>query len=173
MGLDAYALNLLKIVLQYCKARIVVDADAIRLIADNKDLQQYLNRRYIVLTPHLGEFSRLCGKSIKAIYMDTIGELTKYIKKTKAQILLKGYTSVFTNDNYLLFNTSGNDGLATGGSGDVLAGIIGSFLAQGLYIPTAAINASYLLGKTAEKLSETRLPASILPSDIIDNLFVK
>lgn len=173
MGLDAYALNLLKIVLQYCKARIVVDADAIRLIADNKDLQQYLNRRYIVLTPHLGEFSRLCGKSIKAIYMDTIGELTKYIKKTKAQILLKGYTTVFANDNYLLFNTSGNDGLATGGSGDVLAGIIGSFLAQGLYIPTAAINASYLLGKTAEKLSETRLPASILPSDIIDNLFVK
>ena len=173
MGLDAYALNLLKIVLHYCKAHIVVDADAIRLIAENKDLQQYLNRGYIVVTPHLGEFSRLCGKSIKAILMDPIGVLTGYVKKAKAQILLKGYTTVFANGNNLLFNTSGNDGLATGGSGDVLAGIIGSFLAQGLNIPFAAISASYLMGITAEKLNETRQTASILPSDIIDNLFVK
>ncbi|OPX27145.1 MAG: hypothetical protein B1H06_04975, partial [Candidatus Cloacimonas sp. 4484_143] len=59
----------------------------------------------------------------------------------------------------------------TGGSGDVLAGIIVSFLGQKLDIPNASISASYLLGETAEKLAEIRKPASIIPSDIIEELF--
>jgi NAD(P)H-hydrate epimerase len=172
LGVDTYALTLLQIVLQYCKCPVVVDADAISLIAKNEGLQKYLKRYNVVLTPHLGEFHRLSGVPITDISNDTVGELKKYVKKTKAQILLKSYTTVFYNGYGLLFNTAGNDGLATGGSGDVLAGIIGSFASQGLDLPLAAINASYLMGKTAEKLAESRSTASILPSDIIDNLFV-
>ena len=172
MGLDNYALTLLQFVLQYFPWPIVVDADAIRLIADNTGLQKYLKQDNIVLTPHLGEFSRLCGRPVDAIAADTVGELTGFVKKTKAQILLKNYTTVFCNRYGLAFSTTGNDGLATGGSGDVLAGIIGSFAAQGLDIYVAAINASYLMGKTAEFLATKRATPSIIPSDIIDNLFV-
>ncbi|PKN72451.1 MAG: bifunctional ADP-dependent NAD(P)H-hydrate dehydratase/NAD(P)H-hydrate epimerase [Candidatus Cloacimonetes bacterium HGW-Cloacimonetes-3] len=173
LGTDDYALSLLQTALQYCKCPLVVDADAISLIAKNESLQKYLKRSNIVLTPHLGEFSRLSGTPIIDIDNDTVGALKKYVRKTKAQILLKNYTTVFYNGFGLLFNTAGNDGLATGGSGDVLAGIIASFASQGLDLPLAAINASYLMGKTAEMLAEKREPASILPSDIIDNLFVK
>ncbi len=173
LGLDDYALNLLQIVLQYSKCPVVVDADALRLIVKNESLHKYLKRDNIVLTPHLGEFSLLSGTLIEDIANDTVGTLKKYVKKTKAQVLLKSYTTVFWDGYVLLFNTAGNDGLATGGSGDVLAGIIGSFAAQGLDLPLAAINASYLMGKTAEKLAEKRETASILPSDIIDNLFLK
>ena len=86
-------------------------------------------------------------------------------------MLLKSHFSVYHDGETTIVNSSGNDGLATGGSGDVLAGIITSFLAQGLSIPEAAINASFLLGRTAEKLAASRGTPSILPSDVADNLF--
>jgi NAD(P)H-hydrate epimerase len=75
-------------------------------------------------------------------------------------------------DGGYTLDISGNDGLATGGSGDVLAGIITSFIGQRSSIPDAAVAASYLLGTTAEKLATRRAPASIIPSDIIENVFV-
>ncbi|MBC8415734.1 MAG: hypothetical protein ISS80_06050 [Candidatus Cloacimonetes bacterium] len=64
-----------------------------------------------------------------------------------------------------------NKYVLTGGSGDVLAGIIVSFLGQKLSLKDAAISASFLMGKTAEKIAETRKPASIIPSDIFENIF--
>ncbi len=172
LGLDAYALKLLQIVLEHCKAPLIIDADAITLIAQNPDLQDYLSQQNIVLTPHLGEFSRLSGIKVQDFFTDSAKILTDYVERTQSQILLKNHISIYADVFGLIFNTAGNDGLATGGSGDVLAGIIASFAAQGLDIHEAAINASYLMGKTAEKLAEKRATPSILPSDIIDNLFV-
>jgi len=72
----------------------------------------------------------------------------------------------------MFINTMGNDGLATGGSGDVLAGIIGSFCGQDMELGEAAINASFFMGFTADYLATKCHPCSILPTDIIDNLFV-
>lgn len=172
LGLDAYAHKVLKTVLTHGKVPTVVDADAIRLIAADKSLSKELKRKNIILTPHWGEFCALAKLSLDALEEDVFGALHSHTKKTKTQILLKSDVSIFSDGKRILINNAGNDGLATGGSGDVLSGIIASFAAQGMELGEAAINASYLMGKTAEYLASKRYKASILPSDIIDNLFM-
>ena len=173
LGLDAFALKLLTFVLSHVHVPLIVDADAITLLAANPRLNRYLVEPNVLLTPHYGEFSRLTGKSVEEIKADTLMFMRVYVAKTRTTLLLKGNTTVFCDSNRMLFNLSGNDGLATGGSGDVLGGIIASFCAQGLELGKAAINASYMMGKTAEMLADKRSTASIIPSDIIANLFVK
>jgi len=173
MGLDAYALKILTYVLGHVYVPIVVDADALTLIASNTKLHKHLAQPNVLLTPHYGEFARLTGKSVDEIIADTLTSLRVYLAKTKAKVLLKGHTTIFCDDSRTLFSISGNDGLATGGSGDVLGGIIASFCAQSMEPGKAAINAAHLMGKTAEKLAETKSTAAIIPSDIIDHLFVK
>ncbi len=171
LGKDAYALKLLETVLKSVKAPLVVDADAINLLAKNPDLCKHLKKPNILLTPHWGEFSRLAGLEKDFLAADCLTPLREFVARHKARVLLKSHYSVYHDAQRTWVNVSGNDGLATGGSGDVLAGIITSFLAQGLEIPEAAINASFLLGKTAEEVALRRDTASILPSDIIAGLF--
>ncbi len=173
LGRDDYALQLLKIVLKNVEAPLVVDADGINLISENPDLLKYLSRQNILLTPHWGEFARLTGVATFDLLQDSLGFLREFVAKHSARVLLKSYYSIYHDANQTVINTSGNDGLATGGSGDVLAGIITSFLAQRESIPNAAIKASYLLGRTAEILAQKRDAASILPTDIIASLFIK
>jgi NAD(P)H-hydrate epimerase len=172
LGRDAYALKLLETILNNVKAPLVVDADAISLIADNPDLFKYLAKPNILLTPHWGEFARLAGIDKNNLEKDCLKPLRDFVSAHKVRILLKSHYTIYQDEQETWINVSGNDGLATGGSGDVLAGIITSFLAQGLEISEAAISASYLLGHTAEEVAEIRGTASILPSDIIENLFV-
>lgn len=171
LGRDAYALKLLETVLRHVKAPLVVDADALNLIAEHPELPKLLAKPNILITPHWGEFARLAGIGKASLEADCLSPLREFAAKHQARVLLKSHFSVYCDADQTLVNASGNDGLSTGGSGDVLAGIIASFLAQGLDIPDAAINASYLLGATAERLAEGRETPSILPSDIIDNLF--
>jgi len=148
---------------------VVIDADAINVIASNQKFKQMLKGR--LLTPHTGEFSRLSGKSINELQSDPVRFVKEFAEKYECSILLKSATTLFSDGREIVFNISGNDGLSTGGSGDVLAGIIISFLGQKLDLKDAAISASYLLGATAENLAEIRKPASIIPTEIIEELF--
>lgn len=173
LGRDDYSLKLLETALKNVKVPLVVDADGINLIAENPALLKYIARPNVLLTPHWGEFARLAGIDKDMLEQDCLAPLREFTAQYKARILLKSHFSVYHDASRTWVNVSGNDGLATGGSGDVLAGIIASFLAQGLEIPDAAVNASYLLGKTAEDLAELRGTASILPTDIIEELFVE
>lgn len=172
LGLDSYAKTALKTVITYGDIPTVVDADAIKLIAGDASLKKEIKRKNVLLTPHWGEFCTLAKLNITALHADVFGCLQSFTAKTKSQILLKSDTTIFSDNKRLMINITGNDGLATGGSGDVLAGIIASFAAQGMELGEAAINASYLMGKTAEYLATKRLTPSILPTDIIENLFV-
>jgi len=150
---------------------MVLDADGLNIIAKNKTILEKLSGKPVILTPHIGEFASLCNVEIEDIQNNTLQYLQDFAAKYKGNILLKSATSIFCDDNGFIFNITGNDGLSTGGSGDVLAGIITSFIGQRLSIKDAAVSASYLLGETVEKLSEFRKPASIIPSDIIENIF--
>jgi len=172
MGLDQFAHKLLEIVLKHSKIPTIVDADALHLIATNASFKKYLKKPNILLTPHYGEFCALAKTDVPTLMNDVLGSLADFVQKTKAKVLLKSDTTIYHDGMHTYINTSGNDGLATGGSGDVLAGIIASFTAQGMELGKAAINASYLMGKTAEYLATKRGTPSITPSDIIDNLFV-
>jgi NAD(P)H-hydrate epimerase len=173
LGKDEFAYKLLEITLKYVDLPLLIDADGLNILAEHPDLYQYLAKPNVLITPHWGEFIRLAKIEKSELQEDCLRELRAFVNKYQAQVLLKSHFSIFCNREETWVNITGNDGLATGGSGDVLSGIIISFLAQGLSITEAAINASYLLGATAEKLAKKRATASILPTDIIDNLFIK
>lgn len=152
---------------------LVIDADGLNIIALDHEILNQMHDREILLTPHVGEFSRLSGKTIAEIQNDPVNELESFCRKYRINVLLKSSTTIFSNGEKIVLDISGNDGLATGGSGDVLSGIIVSFCGQGLDIPDAAISASWLLGKTAEKIALKRKTPSIIPSDIINSIFLK
>ncbi len=170
LGVSQQTKNLLDIILNIWKKPLVIDADGLNLLAQSETLQNFLSKK-VLLTPHIGEFARLSQKTITKIQADQISNLNELAQKFNCNILLKNATTLFSNGEKIVFDISGNDGLATGGSGDVLSGIIVSFLGQKMEIQNAAVSASFLLGKTAEKLTEMRRTASIIPSDIIENIF--
>ncbi len=173
LGTSKTALNILKMLLDDWKKPLVIDADGINLLSQNKNLLDLLAVKDVVLTPHIGEFSRLMGKTISEINDNPIQSIKEFYDKYRIPVLLKSFTSIFYDEDSLIFNTSGNDSLSTGGSGDVLAGIITSLLGQKMSLKNATINASLILGKTAEfvskKMNSTR---KVLPSDIIENLLI-
>ncbi len=150
---------------------LILDADALNIISDNKKILDDIAGKQVLLTPHIGEFARLCDATIDEIAKNTLRSLQDFVEKYKCNVLLKSATSIYCDEIEIVFDITGNDGLSTGGSGDVLAGIIASFVGQQLSLKDAAISASYLMGETAEKLAEIRKPASIIPSDIIENIF--
>ena len=170
MGVDAYALALLKLVLTSSEVPTVVDADALNLISAHPELEQHLAKGNFLLTPHKGEFCRLAKIDMKELEQDTLKALKDYQSKVNCPILLKSHTSIYMDEYQTIFLTSGNDALATGGSGDMLSGIISSFAAQGLELDEAATSASLLMGQTAERLSQKQQSFSLTPSDIIAHL---
>jgi NAD(P)H-hydrate epimerase len=172
LGTSSKIIAFLEQLFQFWQKPLVIDADGLNAIAKNKTLLSFLRNKPVLLTPHVGEFSRLIGKDIEEILQNPLEEIAQFAQKNQIQLLLKSATSVFTDGERFLFNISGNDALSTGGSGDVLAGIITSFIGQKMNLANSAMAASYLLGKTAENLSRKRKPASIIPSDIIEHLFV-
>jgi NAD(P)H-hydrate epimerase len=171
IGTSNETVELVKKVLQTWDKPVVIDADGLNILSENENILKLIANKPVILTPHIGEFARLAKKEISEILADPLEELNNFIKKYKCNILLKSATTIFADGEKFIFDISGNDGLATGGSGDVLAGIIVSFLGQKLPLKDAAISASFLMGKTAEKLAEIRKPASIIPSDIIEEIF--
>ncbi len=152
---------------------LVLDADAINLLSENISIIKQIENKNILITPHFGEFSKLIKKSIQKIIDNPVNLPKEFAYKTGIKVLLKSNTTLFTDGRNVRLNISGNDGLATGGSGDILAGIIVSFIGQNLSILEAPAVAAFLLGKTAEKLAKKIDPAGITPTKIIAALFEK
>ncbi|MDD5018774.1 MAG: NAD(P)H-hydrate dehydratase [Eubacteriales bacterium] len=108
----------------------VFDADVLNIIAHDTDM--LLNKKGdIILTPHIGEFSRLCGKDIDAIQKDPLNTAKAFAKKYGVTLLLKGSTTIVTDGERVAFVLTGTPGMAGGGSGDVLTGVIGGLLCGG------------------------------------------
>ncbi|OIQ39429.1 MAG: carbohydrate kinase [Bacteroidetes bacterium MedPE-SWsnd-G1] len=146
---------------------MVVDADALNIIALNKELLNYLPKSS-VLTPHPKEFERLVG-GWKNDY-EKLEKLQSFSKENKVIVVLKGKYSVIANGNKLYFNPTGNTALATGGSGDVLTGIITGLIAQGYETFDAAIFGVYLHGLSAEIGMENLTEETFIASDILSYL---
>ncbi|MEA2096777.1 MAG: NAD(P)H-hydrate dehydratase [Candidatus Cloacimonadota bacterium] len=171
IGKSKETADLLKQIITSWNIPLILDADALNILADNKNIKKSISGKRVLLTPHIGEFARLCDVTIEDILKDPLQYLQDFTAKYKCNVLLKSATSIYCDGTEFIFDTTGNDGLSTGGSGDVLAGIITSFVGQQLSLKNAAVSASYLMGETVEKLAEIRKPASIIPSDIIENIF--
>lgn len=135
------------------RAPLVVDADAINAISTSDALKQSLASRAAptILTPHPAEAARLLGRSTEAVQADRLAAALDLAKWFRAEVVLKGAGSVCASpDGTWSINTTGNPGLASGGTGDVLAGIAGALLAQGLAAPAALRLAVCLHGAAAD-----------------------
>ncbi len=171
MGTAKSAEQLLREVLD-AGVPLVLDADALNLIAASKTLQGRLPRRDAasVLTPHPAEAARLLGCATAAVQSDRIQAALDIAQRYQAVVVLKGNGSVIAvPDGTWLINTSGNPGMASAGMGDVLTGMIASLLAQGANARDATAAAVWLHGAAADSLAaQGQGPLGITASDVID-----
>ncbi len=158
--------HLLYTVLQQNDIPMVLDAGALNIIAAYPTLLP-IGRPGTVITPHPGEMSRLIRLRVDQILQDPLAAAQKAAQKFDLTVVLKGApTIVATPEGHWSINMSGNNGLATGGSGDLLTGIIGAFLAYGLNSYDAARLGVYLHGFAADNLLNDLSAYSLLPSDV-------
>ena len=164
----------------------VLDADALNALARKPDndpqVRSYAGQNLtylphaasgvsLIITPHPGELARLCSCTIKQIKDSPAEIAVLYAIKNNCVVVLKEHrTIIATPEGRIYRNTSGNSGLARGGSGDILAGMIGSFAAQGLSAEDAAICGVWLHGRAAERCSARRSQTCMLPHDIFEDL---
>ena len=162
--------NVLNEIIKTSEIPVVLDADGINLLSHNIELLKE-SKAPIIITPHTGEMARLCKKSVTEIEQNRINTAKDFAVYYGCVVVLKGANTIIAEPNgNISFNTTGNPGMATGGSGDVLAGITVSLLAQGLSPEAAAKAAVYLHGAAGDKAAEKRSLHALLPSDIIDEL---
>ncbi|MBE6903526.1 MAG: NAD(P)H-hydrate dehydratase [Ruminococcaceae bacterium] len=148
---------------------LVLDADALNVASLNKISLK--RSKATVITPHMAEFSRLTGLSIEEIEKDKIGIVREFCQKENVITVLKGaYTIIAEPNGQVCINYLGNSGMAKGGSGDVLAGIIASLLAQGLDGFDSALCAAYIHSAAGDSAAQKLSQYSMTPTDIINEL---
>ncbi len=148
----------------------VIDADGLNALSEERDILKELSSN-TVLTPHPGEMSRLIDKPISEIQSDRINIALDFAKENGVMLVLKGAPTVIATPNgeaYL--NTTGNPGLASGGTGDVLTGVIAGFIAQGLSLKDASILGVFIHGLAGDLVAKEKGIAGMIASDIIENL---
>lgn len=160
----------LKKLIKNCRVPMIIDADGINALALCIDLLKKANAP-IILTPHPAEMARLLKTNVKFIEQNRIAVAKKFADDYNCILVLKGVNTLIAAPNGQIWvNVIGNDGMATGGSGDVLAGIIVSLLAQGISPTEAAKAGVYLHSLSADKAVLETGKAGLLPSDMIEAL---
>ncbi len=151
-----------------CEIPLLIDADGLNLIAESDDLRAKLKaRKYpTVITPHQGEMSRLCHMSVDEVYREPIRTAVEFAREYGVVCVQKSATTVIAEGDLALMNRTGCTGLSKGGSGDVLSGVIGAFLAVGMNEHDAAVAGVYLHGKAGEIASAKATEYSLLATDI-------
>jgi len=160
---------ILKVVSQINRS-MVIDADGINAVATNIESLQRRREKAFILTPHLGEFSRLVKKEVN--YLKKRGkELAKnFAFRYNLILVLKGHRTIVTDGKEIFENTTGNPGMATAGSGDVLTGIIAGLVAEGMDAFNSAKLGVYLHGLAGDLAAEDKTQAGLVASDIIEYL---
>ena len=155
--------------LEQIQIPVVIDADALNALANTERLDLLKSMAsHPVLTPHPGEFARLTGLTVEEIENDRIGMATQFAEEQSVTLILKGAPTITAlADGSVFINSTGNSGLATGGSGDVLTGLIAGWIAQGLDIPYAAVSGVYLHGLVADYLIDETGERAMLPRNLI------
>lgn len=152
---------------------LLLDADALNMLADAPDFAAWPKREAAtVLTPHPGEMARLAGLTTAEVQADRIGAAERYAREHQVTLVLKGaHTVVASPDGTSYVNVTGNPGMATGGAGDVLSGMIVSLLAQGYDAKQAACCAVFLHGQAGDRAAAARhSAASLIAGDIVEEL---
>lgn len=160
--------NLVQSVITNCEKPLVIDADALNCICNKPEILKNLKAPAII-TPHPGEMARLLHSTPKTVNSNRENTAIDFAKKFGLVTVLKGAGTIIASpDGEVYINHTGNSGMATGGSGDVLSGIIGSLLAQGAAPINAAAAGVFLHGTIGDLAAEKLGKISMLPTDMID-----
>ena len=157
------------LILNY-KKPLILDADALNALSDNADL---LKKRAgeTIITPHIGEMARLTGLTAEAVSCDTVACARNVAKEYNVTVVLKSaHTVIASPDGKVYINTFGNGGMATAGSGDVLAGAVSSYAVQGFDTLTSAIYGVYVHAKAGDMAAKKYGKRYITASEIIKNI---
>lgn len=170
MGGKPYVRSLVEFVLSHAYVPIVLDADALNAVAAHPELAGYFTEN-IVVTPHLGEMSRLTGKSIEEIKSALSETATEYAGRYGITCVLKdAVTIVAMKDGRTYYNSSGNSAMAKAGSGDVLTGVIAGLLALGMEESESAALGVYLHGCAGDRVRRAKGEHGLLARDLVEAL---
>ena len=168
IGKSAETVKAFKWLLENYRAPLIVDADALNILSENPDMLRFLPAESI-LTPHPKEFERLAG-TVKSDF-ERLSLVIKFAQTYHLILILKGaFTAIAFPDGSCWFNSSGNPGMATGGSGDVLTGILTGLVAQGYHPREAALLGVYLHGLSGDLSLVGSSEEALLAGDIADHL---
>ncbi|MBP3359467.1 MAG: NAD(P)H-hydrate dehydratase [Clostridia bacterium] len=159
--------SLLEYVMRRCSVPLIIDADGLNVLSRNIGLIESCSCN-LIFTPHEVEMSRLCGESLSDITDNRIQVSNSFAQEYGVTLILKGHHTIVTAaDGTQYINITGNPGLATGGSGDVLAGITAALAARGICEDIAAAAAVYIHGKSGDLAADSLGPDSMTATDII------
>lgn len=186
MGTDELAKTSLQEIIKTDKKTLILDADALTILSENKELMDCLiarqqnenSRGTVIFTPHMKEFSRLIHKDLDEIVINRLSICRDFAKYTQGIVVLKdAKTIVCDSDHPIYLNTTGNDAMATAGSGDVLTGLIASITAQMQKTHTdksafeAVCMSVYLHGRAGELASKKTSHSFCIASDLIEQYY--
>lgn len=166
LGLSDGTEKIVSALIKNVEKPLIIDADGINLLARNIDVLRDKNHD-LILTPHFGELARLAKLNISETAARRYDICRELADKYSVTLHSKDSTTVTFADGNAYLTNFGCSALAKGGSGDMLCGVIGSMLAQGVNPAEACMLGSYIMGRTAEILSENNSPAALTASDII------
>lgn len=167
LGQSDAAAELVAMVLEICQVPLVLDADALNVAATHRLLAKRNRETPCVITPHPGEFSRLTGKPISDDDEARTEMSVEFAKSYGLTVVLKGPRTIVTNGDRLFINTTGNSGMATAGSGDVLTGIVASLLGQKMNPFEAAAAAVNAHGRAGNLLASDLGECGMIASDLL------
>jgi NAD(P)H-hydrate epimerase len=169
LGKNDKTVAALRTIMMEARVPLVLDADALNIISENVPLLDIIPR-HSILTPHPREFDRLTGNASSGSY-ERLQKASAFAVDHACIVVLKGaYSAVCTPDGRISFNSTGNSGMATAGSGDVLTGIITGLLASGYKPETAAVFGVFMHGLAGDLAVTSHSEEAIIASDIIENL---
>lgn len=170
LGSSRQAKESIHFLLRESSVPIVLDADGINLVAEHIDILKTA-KVPIVMTPHPGEMARLMGTTVKDVQAHRLEYAKKFAAQYQVVLVLKGSGTMVAHPNgTVCYNPTGNPGMAVGGSGDVLAGMIASLLAQGHDAYLSAVGGVYLHGMAGDLCAKRFSQRAMLPTDIIGQL---
>lgn len=170
MGVSDRTRQIIEIVIENAKCPLVIDADALNCISENTDILKKVKSESII-TPHPGEMARLIGCTTEDVQNDRLETARSFSEKYNITVVLKGANTIISiPDTKIFVNETGNPGMACAGSGDVLAGIIGSLLAQGKNVSDAVSCGVYIHGECGDRAEKKLSFTAMTPSDMIEML---
>ncbi|PLX97041.1 MAG: bifunctional ADP-dependent NAD(P)H-hydrate dehydratase/NAD(P)H-hydrate epimerase [Desulfuromonas sp.] len=166
LGTDEQIAELISFLVDECPLPVVLDADALTVLAAEK-VRLARRQAPTVITPHPGEMARLTGLSIDAIQQNRIEVAREFARQHQICVVLKGARTVIADETRVWINSTGNSGMASGGMGDVLTGMVGALMAQGLEPFDAAVLGVYLHGLAADLCQRQYGDVGYLASDVL------